>query len=78
MKNRTVRAAMMRTIRRVPGEERSVGLGMVLDCGDILHREEIWRKHELRRLTQANGLLDAEICFSRGFKRIPEVGEACK
>src|SRR5580700_12130072 len=53
MKNSNVRAAAMRRMRRTPGEERSVELGIVLGCGGILQRERTWRKHEMRGSTEA-------------------------
>jgi hypothetical protein len=34
---------------------------MVLGCGGILHREEFWRKHELRGFALANEWLAEEI-----------------
>jgi len=58
---RTVSDAAMRKIKRAPREELSVGLGMVLDCGHILPRERVWRKRELRELSQAGRSEGTEI-----------------
>src|SRR5579859_6015937 len=78
MKTSIVRDAAIPRIRRTAGEERSVGLGMVVGCGGILHRERSCRKRELRRLTQINGLLGAETSFELAGSSIPILGEACK
>ena len=61
MKKRSVRDASALNIRRAPREELSVGLGMVLDCGHILPRERVWRKRELRELSQAGRSEGTEI-----------------
>ena len=61
MKKRIVSDATMRKIKRAPGEELSVGLGMVLDCGHILPWERVWRKRELRELSQAGRSEGTEI-----------------
>jgi len=78
MKKRSVREATKRKIKRAPGEELSVRLGMELGCGGILPRERIWRKRELWRLYQASGSEGADILVWGWNSLIRITGEGCK